>query len=121
VLLVDDDEHVRTLLAKVLEQDGHRVLSAPDGRSAQRLAASAERVDVVVADVNVPGGGGRQLALAVGGFHPHARVVYISGYADEQVAGRGIVAAAPTFLHKPFPPALFVEAVRSVLGEPAHG
>ena len=102
VLVVDDDAVSRGLVVELLREAGHRVLPAGGGKEALAAAADAERIDVVISDVNLPGLGGRRVAAAIGALHPAARVIYVSGYPPAHVAEQGIVTDAQTFLAKPF-------------------
>ena len=115
VLVVDDDPAVVDLVARVLDGLGCRTLTAGTSRRALAVAESLERLDLLITDVNVPGGGGRHLAVEVGAIHPSARVIYISGFPSEQIAQEGIVTGAQTFLAKPFAIGELAEAVSQLV------
>jgi two-component system cell cycle sensor histidine kinase/response regulator CckA len=118
VLIVEDDELVRELIELGLQRDGYRLLLAAEAEQALQLAdTSAEPIDLIVADVNLPGrdGDGRQLAAQIGQRHPNARVLFISG-APEVVPLRDAGGRPASFLHKPFTPSVLREAARAALG-----
>ena len=90
VLLVEDDEDNRELMAEVLETSGCDVVSASNGQ--EGLARLAEGgIDVVVTDVGMPGMGGLELAKAVRAAAPRVAIVVVTGWAerDDIAAARG--------------------------------
>lgn len=106
VLVADDDEGVLRLVCGLLERDGHSVISARDGSQALKLARKhGQKIRVLLTDIRMPGIGGRELADAVVRMHPHIRVIYMTGFSEEQFE-RGAVA-----LRKPFRP----EALKAVV------
>jgi two-component system, cell cycle sensor histidine kinase and response regulator CckA len=116
VLLVEDAEEVRRVVARTLELYGYVVLQAADGNEALRLAALAERpaslllTDVVMSDVN-----GYALAEALTGRWPGLRVLFMSGYTDAAAVQQGQAARGAAYLEKPFSPTALVRKVREVL------
>jgi two-component system, cell cycle sensor histidine kinase and response regulator CckA len=121
ILLVEDDDGVRGLLQECLCELGYSVMAAESPRSALELAARAERpADLLLTDVVMPGMSGRQLAarLRDAGALP-ARVIYVSGYADEAIVHHGVLEANLDFLHKPFTPSALARKLREVLSRPA--
>jgi CheY-like chemotaxis protein len=116
VLLVEDDAMVRRLAEATLERAGYRVLSAPSGGDALRLAAGRDGViDLVVTDVVMPGMPGPELAQRLEASQPGLRVLYMSGYADDTMARHGIGEERVSFLAKPFTPNELTRRVREVL------
>ncbi|MDY3560425.1 PAS domain S-box protein [Gemmata sp. JC673] len=116
VLLVEDEDAVRSLCCLVLEAQGYTVLPAADGRAA--LAAIARhrgRIHLLVTDVVMPEMSGRALADAVRTLQPDARVLFISGYTDDAVVRHGVRGEADAFLQKPFTPLGLARKVRAVL------
>jgi CheY-like chemotaxis protein len=109
LLVADDDEGVLAFVCRLLEQDGHTVIRAHDGAEALTLARQhGKDICVLLTDIRMPGLGGRELAAAVVRAHPHIRIIYMTGFADEQFE-RGTVA-----LRKPFrPDALRAAVTRS--------
>ncbi len=90
VLLVEDEEDLRQTAAEWLRELGYRVLEAPDGAAALRLLHGGERVDVLVADMGLPGGlGGRRVAEAARRRRPGLPVLLTTGRAGAEGAGLG--------------------------------
>ncbi|HVK01607.1 MAG TPA: response regulator, partial [Gemmatimonadales bacterium] len=115
VLVVEDEDGVRELVRQILEDHGHAVLSARHGRDAMLTAERYERpIDLLVTDVVMPEMGGGELAEKLMARRPDLKVLYISGYTNDEVFRRGIQGAAG-FLHKPFTADDFMRRVREVL------
>ncbi len=116
ILLVEDDEAVRGLTRRVLEQQGYQVLTAPSGEAGLALArATRDPIHLLLTDVIMPGLSGPKLADLLLAERPGVRVIYMSGYAAntlEQRLGMGTEAA---FLQKPFTPEQLVRRVQAVL------
>ncbi|MEA2765942.1 MAG: two-component system, cell cycle sensor histidine kinase and response regulator CckA, partial [Gemmatimonadaceae bacterium] len=95
ILLVEDDAAVRPAVRRMLERQGYTVLDAADGADALQLAASAdargERIDLVLTDVVMPVQGGRVLGERLAMHWPGIRVLYMSGYTDDEILRRGLV------------------------------
>ena len=116
VLVVEDEESVRRLIVRGLEQHGYRVLAAADGAAALKLeAAHATPIDLLITDVLMPGMTGRELADAVKQRRPTIQVLFISGYTDDEVLRHGVVIGKDAFFHKPFTPLGLLTKVRDVL------
>ncbi len=121
ILLVEDEATVRELLVSLLDGRGYTVLTAARGAEALALAAQhAGPIHLLVTDVVLPEGNGRQLAEAITATRPDSRVLYISGYTDDVVLPHGIEAGGGEFLQKPFLPGTFLERVRQLLDLPAR-
>ncbi len=101
VLVVDDEEAVRVLVAETLQELGYAVLQAADGSSGLDLLQSTGRVDMLVTDVGLPGLNGRQLADAARVLRPGLRVLFITGYAGGAV-GHEALEPGMEILVKPF-------------------
>jgi PAS domain S-box-containing protein len=116
VLVVEDDPQVRGVTVRALEAGGYRVLVASDGREALATGAAALRgVRLLVTDVVMPGMDGRALADALREAHPGIRVLFVSGYTQDRIAERGVLASGIEFLPKPFTAASLLSRVRAVL------
>lgn len=119
VLVVEDEDSVRSLTTLVLRQAGYQVLEACDGTSALHTAAGHEGViDLLVTDVVMPGLGGRVVAEKLLQERPDLRVLYLSGYTDDAVVREGVLHDRVNFLPKPFSPAALAQKVREVLDAP---
>ena len=93
VLLVEDEETVRTLTRMVLEKQGYTVVAAGSGAEALRLAEQhSGPIHLLISDVVMPGMSGPQVAEGLALLRPGAAVLYISGYTDEAVTRHGMLA-----------------------------
>ena len=120
VLVAEDEEGVRELLRKVLTEFGYTVLTARHGRDALLLATGrTDPIDLLVTDVVMPEMSGRELVESLRDRQPGLRVLYISGYTDDEVLRRGINGSDTGFLRKPFSSEDLVRRVRSALDAPA--
>jgi signal transduction histidine kinase/ActR/RegA family two-component response regulator len=116
ILVVEDDASIRTLTARVLREQGYRVLEAADGLEALEVASRhAGRIDLVVSDVVMPGMGGVPLVERLSRSRPAAKILFISGYSDDEAMRRGMLRARAAFLAKPFTPETIARRVREVL------
>jgi two-component system, cell cycle sensor histidine kinase and response regulator CckA len=116
VLVVEDEDSVRELVRQILEEHGHAVLTARHGRDAMLIAERYERpIDLLVTDVVMPEMGGGELVERLEARRPNLKVLYISGYTDDEVLRRGVHGAPASFLHKPFTSDDFMRRVREVL------
>jgi PAS domain S-box-containing protein len=113
VLVIDDDEDLRRMLAESLDSLGYRALAAADGREGLDLLAG-ETPDLVVIDFAMPGMNGAEVAEAIRASHPDLPILFASGYADTAAIER---AAGPDarMLRKPFGLAELQAAVRTAL------
>lgn len=118
VLLVDDDDNVRSFVRHVLAGAGFAVLAAPDPESALALlAAHIGPLDLLLTDLVMPGMSGRELTVRVRTVRPLVRVLFISGSIPDESSPSGH-ADEPNFLPKPFTPAQLTESVNRVLDRP---
>jgi len=116
VLLVEDDEAVRTLTRRVLELQGYAVLTAQNGQVAQELSRSHPgRINLLLTDVVMPGISGPKLAEQLMAERPDLRCIFMSGYAASKLEGKHLVPAGSAFLQKPFSAALLFRRVREAL------
>ena len=119
ILLTEDEPLVRTLARKVLELARYRVLVAASGAEALALAERHEGpIHLLLTDVVMPEMNGRELAHRLASLRPDARVLYMSGYADEAIAQHGVLDPGTAFLQKPFTPDGLARKVREVLDQP---
>lgn len=117
ILLVEDNEGLRRLAARIIERAGYHVLPAASGEEAllllERLGESP--LDLLLTDVVLPGMNGRVLAGRVGEARPATKVLYMSGYTDDAILQHGILTAGAHFINKPFTAAGLLPKVREVL------
>ena len=116
VLVVEDEPSIRTLACEMLESHGYQTLCAGSGEEALGLAVRhAGPIHLLLADVVMPGLTGPALAERFTVVRPHARVLFMSGYAGEELARRGVADDAAHFLPKPFTQDLLGRRVRDTL------
>ena len=119
ILLAEDEEPVRVLARRCLEGMGYRVLAASRADEAQQMAERhAGPIHLLLTDVVMPGGSGPELASRLAARHPEMRVLYMSGYTDDAIVHRGVIAPGIELLEKPFTPATLARKVRDVLDHP---
>jgi len=120
ILLAEDDESLRTLGARVLGALGYEVLVARTGKEAIQIVADHKGpIDLIATDVVMPEMNGSQLVAKVLEARPGIRVLFMSGYTDDEVMRRGVIDGQTAFLQKPFTPDLLAHKVREVLDSPA--
>ncbi len=140
ILLVEDEDSLRSLTAKVLRDQGYTVLEAANGDEAMRLArepahekidlvllavkASSlshhrepahEKIDLVLTDLVMPQMGGKELVEQFKHLHPESRILFISGYTDGIIIHQASLSPETPFLQKPFSPMELARKVREVL------
>ncbi len=102
ILLVEDEDAVRSIERRLLEIAGHVVLEAPHGEAAVAILRDHPgRIDLVITDVLMPGMTGREVVEATRRMRPNTAVLYVSGHSGDVLARVGGEADAP-FLQKPF-------------------
>ena len=116
VLLVEDEDAVRTVTRRILERDGFRVLEARSGSEGMAAArSSTSPIDLLITDVLLPDIGGGEVAREIVKVQPQIRVLYLSGYSDETLIDQGIAAAPANFIQKPFSSDVLRKRIRSLL------
>ena len=116
LLLVEDEDQVRTLARRILERHGYSILEARDGREALRIATShSGPIDVLVTDVVMPELAGHQLFQELSATRPQLRALYMSGYTEYDSLRRGLLRGETAFIQKPFTTTGLAQAVRAVL------
>ncbi len=116
ILVVEDDEMVRQLIADALGLYGYKILAAGKGDEALLLGEQhQEPIHLVLTDVVMPQLSGRELAERLGRLHPEMQVLYMSGYSEEIVGQSGALEEGAPFIQKPFTPGVLVQKVRRVL------
>lgn len=121
ILLVEDEAAVRELAREILVSEGYKVLTAADGAQALILSAGLrEPLDLLLTDMVMPGMGGGELGRRLTALSPALRVLYMSGYTDDQILRQGVVLEREDFLQKPFTLDAIIRKVREVLDAPAR-
>jgi PAS domain S-box-containing protein len=116
VLVVEDEDEVRSLVVEILQLHGYTVLEARHPGEALLLAERhPDPIHLVVTDVVMPQIDGYELAERLQSTRPEMRVIYMSGYTDKTSVLRGVVGTGSTFLSKPFTPDALAKRVREVL------
>jgi CheY-like chemotaxis protein len=119
VLLVEDDEAVRVLLSNVLRRHGYQVLVADEPRQALSLAARHTGVlDLVLTDVIMPGMSGPEMVALLKAIRPEPAVLYLSGYAGDELVKDGVLPESLAFVQKPISVPQLLQAVKQVLTQP---
>jgi two-component system cell cycle sensor histidine kinase/response regulator CckA len=117
ILLVEDTDMVRSLVAATLESFGYTVLAAASGAEALEIAeARLEPIDLLLTDVVMPRMNGRELAERLLAKHPDMKVLFTSGYPADTIIRHGISESRTAFLEKPYLPADLARKIREVIG-----
>ncbi len=116
ILLVEDETSVRNLVERVLTSRGYAVLAAENGGDALQLASDVDlAVDLILTDIVMPAMSGRELVEALQTERPDLRVLYMSGYTDDEIVRRGLNDPGMSFIQKPFTAENLAMLVRKVL------
>jgi two-component system, cell cycle sensor histidine kinase and response regulator CckA len=116
VLVVEDEEPIRRLIAQTLGESGYQVLQAADARQALALASCHDgSIDLLLTDVVMPGGCGPDLARQLQACRPALRVLYVSGYPGRVLSERGIDGNQADLLVKPFDSKALLARIRHAL------
>ena len=119
VLVVEDDDDVRTHSVEILRELGYRVIAAPDGPRALRALEANPGVRLLFTDVGLPGGlNGRQLADAARRQHPTLRVLFTTGYARNAIVHDSKLDPGVDVVMKPFTYAGLATKIRKILTRP---
>ncbi len=101
ILVTDDEESVRSFVARALELDGHDIITAADGGEALDLALQ-EKFDLLLADIRMPVMDGIALALNVTAKRPNLPVLLMTGYATEEQRAHNLDRLIAGIISKPF-------------------
>ncbi|HYD14089.1 MAG TPA: response regulator [Allosphingosinicella sp.] len=102
ILVVEDEEQVRTMTVEALKDLGYGVVDAPDGAAALARLEALARIDLLFTDVVMPGMNGRELADRVCAARPGTPVLFTTGYTRNAVVHNGMLDPGVAFLAKPF-------------------
>ncbi|HEX2916285.1 MAG TPA: PAS domain S-box protein [Chloroflexia bacterium] len=118
VLVVEDNEAVQEITAKILERSGYRVLVARRPEAALSIFQSNQgQIDLVVTDMVMPGMNGHAMGAQLCRINPNLKIIYISGYTEAAISQNQQLQMerGASFIHKPFTPAALLNKVRQVL------
>ena len=116
ILIVDDEDQMRELLAKVLEKNGYQVTTAPDGGSALGLLEK-ESMDLVVTDVRMPGMDGMEALKAIKELNPDTGVIIMTAFGSIDQAVQAVKEGAHDYISKPFKIDEMLLTIRKALEE----
>ena len=115
IVLLEDEDGLRTIAREILEEAGYRILEARDvGEGIAFASAPSACIDAVLSDLVMPGGSGPQGVALIRALHPRIRTLYMSGYPDLD-ARRG--ALADELIEKPFTADSLLRRVRKMLDD----
>jgi PAS domain S-box-containing protein len=119
ILVVEDDDAVRSLVSSTLQRAGYAVLTAEAGPGAlETVARETGRIDLLLTDIVMPTMSGRELADRLLASHPELRVLFMSGYTPNAVVHHGVLDPGIAYLAKPFSPDQLLHRVRELLDQP---
>jgi len=117
ILLVEDDEIMRSLTRQLLQEHGYTVVEADDGKSALEWVQSHPGpIDLLLTDVVMRRMSGPELVERLNASHPNLKVVYMSGYTGELIAEREVLRRGITLLEKPFTRTALLNTIHTTLG-----
>jgi len=121
ILVVEDEEAVRSLAVRMLQRVGYTALEAPTGSDALALSRQyVEPIHLVLTDVVMPKMSGRDLVRRMRAVRDDFHVLYMSGYTDDTIANHGVLDPTVSFISKPFDMATLASKVHQVLGNDGH-
>jgi CheY-like chemotaxis protein len=115
VLVVDDEAPVRRLARRILEPAGYRVIESGDGADALTRLDGDAPLDLVLADLEMPGVSGAEMVRRIRLLRPDIKVLYVTGYIDRLMDERPVLWTGEAFLEKPFESKGLLEAVAMLL------
>ncbi|HEY3595316.1 MAG TPA: response regulator, partial [Polyangiaceae bacterium] len=116
ILLVEDDEAVRNVTARVLRERGYTVFETRRPSEARAVCQDRSKsIDLLLTDIVMPETSGPRLAEELSQFNPQMRVLFMSGYAGAALEHAGWLDDGAAYLEKPFSPAILAEKVRTLL------
>lgn len=119
VLLVEDEQELRSLFALLLEMEGFTVYQANDGSEGLDLMkAHAGDIRLMITDLNLPKLGGVDLIQRARALNPSVKIVGTSGMGGITIRDMVLKAGADDFLPKPFQPQMAIEKLKAILGQP---
>jgi nitrogen-specific signal transduction histidine kinase len=121
VLVVEDEDIVRDLVCDVLEDQGYNVMCARDGIEALNMAEACDGpIHLLVTDVIMPHMNGHELAGKLSQLRPDMKILYVSGYSDNEIGDHGQLDPRYELLQKPFTPQTLARKIREVIREGSY-
>ena len=116
ILIAEDDDAIRELVMRALDEDGHELTGTADGAEALEVLSHHDgEFDLLLTDVKMPVLDGIALALATGRDHPDVAIMLMTGYADQRERAHGLDALVHDVINKPFSVEQIKGAVREAL------
>jgi two-component system, cell cycle sensor histidine kinase and response regulator CckA len=118
ILLVEDEEIVRTMSKMMLEECGYRVLTAANAEEALSICRQNDcGINLLITDLVMPGMSGRELSEKLSSILPNVKVLFTSGYTDDSIMRDGITETSRNFIQKPFTIEALSEKVRASMDD----
>lgn len=119
ILVVEDDDQVRSLVRALLAGEGYRLLEARNGAEGLRMGEEAGgNLDLLLSDMLLPELSGYDLAVKLRERFPNLKIILMTGYIEGEIVQKCVTELNATFLDKPFQPAVLRKLVRDTLGAP---
>ncbi len=113
---MEDEEIVRELVCQVLSEHGYDVMCASNGMEAMQMSAERKgRIALLITDVVMPQMGGLELSRRLTALRTDLKVLYVSGYSEDDMNEQGVLSPDVEFLEKPFTPQAITKKVREIL------
>jgi PAS domain S-box-containing protein len=121
ILLVEDDNDVRGILALTLGEAGYNIITAACGVEAVSVFEEhCERIDLILMDVIMPNMNGKEAYAKICEHHPETKVIFMSGYTADIIQHKGIVDNGINFIHKPVSKLQILKKIHQVLESTSH-
>jgi CheY-like chemotaxis protein len=122
ILLVEDEDFIRDIVRLTLESKGYKVFTARDGVSAIQLYENhKQEIDLVITDFGLPGMTGIDELKKLKELNPEVKVVFTSGFLEQDNMSKLLVAGVKAFIQKPYQPSSVLQTVREVLDKKEIG
>ncbi len=118
LLIVEDDEDVRTCMRIILEKSGYRVITAGDGVEAMEAFERHNDIALILTDVIMPRMNGMEMLKAIRETNPGIRAIFISGYTADCIRERGDLEDGAAYITKPFKKEELLQTIRGILNGP---
>ena len=120
ILVVEDDEQVRSLICTLLRNQGYAVLEAESGADGLRVAEQNIReIDLMISDMLLPELSGFDLAVQLRSKYPQLAILFMTGYVEGDIVQRCLTELKAGFMDKPFAPAALLKEVRVLMAKSA--